>query len=156
MQAIEMLKQDHARVHELFDELERSAPQQRQELLDRIADELEIHAQLEEEIFYAAASEVTRRTDDLRAGHEQVRTLVERAEGLDPHGADFMSALRALKGCVLSHVAEEEGSAFLEAARLGPAALDRLGQQMAERRETLASSVQRGQRAAKRATRKVA
>ena len=56
MNAIELLKADHARVKALFRQCEgaEAQPAQQRELAEQIFTELEVHATLEEELFYPA------------------------------------------------------------------------------------------------------
>jgi len=60
MKATQLLKKHHDAVKKLFadflDTTDR-APKKREELCEKIATELEIHAQIEEEIFYPAMQE---------------------------------------------------------------------------------------------------
>jgi hypothetical protein len=129
----------------------------RQQLLDRIAEELEIHTKIEEEIFYPAVQKVSGRIQHAREEHERVASLLGDVEGRDPASAEFMAGVRELKTAVMHHVAEEEGPIFEEAARLGDDELTRLGEQLAERKEVVKTSlVQRGVRAVKQAARKIA
>lgn len=57
MNAIELLKKDHETVKDLLNKLEETterAVQTRKKLLARIEQELKIHTELEEQIFYPA------------------------------------------------------------------------------------------------------
>jgi hemerythrin superfamily protein len=61
MKATQLLKKDHGAVKKLFAEFARTtsrAPRRRQQLVDKIAEELEIHSTIEEEIFYPAVKGV--------------------------------------------------------------------------------------------------
>ena len=53
MNAIELLKADHAKVQELFRQYEKAGERSR-EIAEQIFTEIEIHATLEEELFYPA------------------------------------------------------------------------------------------------------
>src|SRR5438067_1722673 len=54
--AISLLKQDHREVKQLFQAFERTEDDtEKQDLANRICDALNIHAQIEEEIFYPSA-----------------------------------------------------------------------------------------------------
>jgi len=157
MRATELLRQDHEHVHALLDRLERASGDERQALLDEIADELEVHAQIEEEIFYPAVEGVSGRIEDARAGHDHARSLLGDVEGKSPESQEFVQKAQALKQSVLAHVAEEEGAIFMEAGRLGAEELERLGQRLEERKQTLKTSLlQKGVRSIKQAARKVA
>lgn len=158
MRATELLQQDHAHVEDLFVRLEQAqAGQDRQALLDEIGNELEMHAQVEEEIFYPGVADVSRRVDDARSAHGHVRSLISAAQGLDPGSPEFLHGVRTLRSAVLAHVAEEESGIFLEAGRMGDQGLEDLGRRIEERKEALKTSLlQRGKRAVKQAAQKVA
>ena len=158
MRVTDLIAQDHNTVHRLFLELETAGPGgTRRQLLDRIVDELEVHAQAEEDVFYTAVRQVSRRVDDAEAGHAHLRALVAQAEALDPASMDFLLGVRQLKQAVLNHAAEEEAGMFLDAARLGLEELEQLGAAMQERKNVLKTSVaQRGVRAAKQGAQRVA
>lgn len=142
MQVTELLSEDHRAVNELLVHIERAEDEEsRRVLVERLADELEVHARLEEEIFYPAARAVSRRIDDAEAAHAHVRALVERVR--DPAGAADARLRRQLKQAVLAHAAEEEAGIFLDAGRLGREALEQLGRQAAERRRELTGGVRR-------------
>ena len=149
MRITDLITQDHRTVHTLFLELEQAPEGARAGLLGRIVNELEIHAQAEEDVFYPAVRAVSRRVDDAEAAHRHLRVLVDAAERLDASSVDFVRGVRGLKQAVLNHAAEEEAGMFLEAYRLGQAELERLGARMMERKEMLkGSAVQRRKRAA--------
>ena len=60
MNAIELLKEDHKKVRRLLSQLAETtkrAEKTRTELLATIAKEIEVHAKIEEEIFYPAFKE---------------------------------------------------------------------------------------------------
>jgi hypothetical protein len=55
MNALEILKQDHQKVKQLFQEATHASDQRkRKEIFDKIDTELEIHAHIEETVFYPA------------------------------------------------------------------------------------------------------
>ena len=155
MRATELLKNDHRKVHDLFVEFEALPPDEtagRQALLGRIVEELNVHAQAEEETFYPAMRAVSRRIDDAEAGHEHLRAMIAEVEGADPGSAEFAAGVRLIKQIVLAHVMEEEGGIFLDAeARLGADELERLGAQLAQRKQALQSARPEGARAESRA-----
>jgi hypothetical protein len=149
MRATDLIAQDHRTVHDMFLEFEALAPtdgQARRDLVDRIADELEVHAQMEEEIFYPAVREVSRRIDDAEAGHQHLRSVIGEAQGREPASEEFTAGVRRIKQVVLAHVAEEEQGIFLDAERLGADALEQLGARMEERKQELGRAVDRAAR----------
>jgi hypothetical protein len=140
MRITDLITRDHHTVHQLFLELERAEGHAREDLLGRIVAELDVHAQVEEEVFYPAVRAVSRRVDDAEAAHRHLRDLVDAVTRLDASSPEFLGGVRQLRQAVLNHGAEEEGGMFLEAYRLGHAELERLGAQMMERKEALKRS----------------
>jgi hypothetical protein len=160
MRATELIAHDHRSVHDMFLEFEALPPadgRARQDCLDRIVDELEIHAQMEEEIFYPAVREASRRIDDAEDGHQHLRTVIGEVQGREPQSPEFTVGVRLIKQVVLNHVMEEETGIFLDAERMGPDTLEALGTRMEARKQELKSSVlQRGKRAVEQAAQKIA
>jgi hemerythrin superfamily protein len=160
MNATQLLMQDHRMVESLFTQFEQTpatAGDQRQQIMDQIAEELEVHAQLEEEIFYPAVQRVTGTVGEARSEHGTVRSLIGDAEGRDPSSSEFATKVGELKAAVEHHVSEEEQQMFADAERCGHAELERLGHEIEERKRTLKESlVQRGIRGMKLAAKKIA
>ena len=146
MRATELLARDHRAVRDLFLQFERTPLDDgpsRQDLFDRIIDELDVHAKAEEEVFYPAVRQASRRIDDAEAGHEHLRAAIREVKTYEAASSEFTAGVRMVKRIVLAHVMEEEGGIFLDAERMGTPALERIGAQLAERKEALARSVRR-------------
>lgn len=160
MKATDVIRQDHREVEALFAQFEQTPPaggRQRQQLMDEIAEALEVHAQMEEEVFYPALQPVSTGVGEARSEHSKVRSLIGDAEGRDPSSAEFATKVGELKRAVEHHVSEEEGQMFRDAERLGEAELQRLGARMVEdKRNRKQSLLQRGIRGMKLAAKKIA
>jgi len=78
--AIAALKQDHRRVEGLFSEFEAAGDEQRkQELVEKICTELNIHTRLEEEIFYPACRKAVdddEIMDEAQVEHDAAKLLI--------------------------------------------------------------------------------
>ena len=148
--AVDMLVHDHEEVKQLFEQFERGSGEMKGDLAQRIFTELQIHAALEEEIFYPAAKrELT--TVDLGEGedkeeflaisleeHTSAKELIGALRKMDMNSAEYQERFAELKEDVLSHASEEEDVLF-PAAKLKMNLVD-LAEQMQERRVRLASS----------------
>jgi hemerythrin superfamily protein len=116
MNALEILKNDHQKVKELFQEATHvSDTSKRKDLFDKIDTELEIHAHIEETVFYPAVEDHEELKDMVAEAleeHEEAKTLLEELEeiGVDSH--EFGSKLQQLIEAVEHHVEEEEGEMF--------------------------------------------
>ncbi len=134
-----MIRFDHSHVMVTFHQYERDKrPSVKKALADTICDALEIHAALEEEIFYP----VMRQRDagepfmhKAEPEHDEMRRLISelrRTSGSDPrHDKLVMELMRD----VMHHVADEETTLLPHAeAMLSKDALSELGAQMNRRR----------------------
>jgi hemerythrin superfamily protein len=147
--AVEMLKSDHQKVKALFRQYEAAgdrAYQKKQGIAENVFTELEIHTTLEEELFYPA---MKRKTDqdgkDLVAEaieeHHVVTTLMDELKGLDPKDERYDAKFTVLMENVEHHIEEEEGEMFPEAEEVLGDRLERLSQQMQERKQQLTASM---------------
>jgi hypothetical protein len=142
MLVTDLLAQDHRSFRRMFVELEEARPPAR-ELLERLVEELDVHARAEEAVFYPAVREVSRRIDDAEAGHEHMRQLVEATLAAPPGSREFAEALLQLEQTVVNHAMEEEGGVFMDAARLGVEALETLGARLNEQKQKARAEARR-------------
>jgi hemerythrin superfamily protein len=116
MNALEILKQDHQKVKQLFQEATHASDQRkRKDVFDKIDTELEIHAHIEETVFYPALEEHEELKDmvvEALEEHQEAKALLEELEELGPENHDFGSKLQELMESVEHHVQEEEGEMF--------------------------------------------
>jgi hemerythrin superfamily protein len=134
MDALELLKQDHQAVKDLFDQIDDAEDgKQRKKLFDQIDTQLNIHAHIEETVFYPEMQKIDELKDMVEEAleeHQEVKTLLEEIEGLDPEGEQFSASVEELMENVEHHVAEEEDEMFPKVReRCDQATLDRLGDQ---------------------------
>ena len=145
--AIDLLKSDHKTVRGLLAELAetgKSARKKREQLLDKIAQELEIHTTIEEEIFYPAfrnsdAKEHDKMFFEAKEEHRAVDELVlPDLENTDTGGDSFAGRAKVLKELVDHHAEEEEEEMFPAARKAIPKKqLEELGARMEERKQEL-------------------
>lgn len=134
-----MIRMDHTHVTSTYHQytLDKS-PRTRQALVNTICMALEIHAQLEEEIFYPAMRNVEQGEPVLEKSkpeHDEMRRLIAKLRGLSPGDADFDQTVRELMRDVLHHVADEETTLLPQAEELlGMQRLRELGAEMTKRR----------------------
>ena len=144
--AFELLEQDHREVEEWFDEYDEvKADDKKRELAEKICMALKVHAQIEEEIFYPQAREVTSDNDlidEAVVEHATVKNnLIGEIEAMEVGEELYDAKLRVLGEMVKHHIREEEEELFpeLEAAQMD---LDAVGKEIAERKEELMSGMQ--------------
>jgi len=161
MKATRLLKDDHGAVKKLFAEFGRTtrrAPKRRQQLVDEIAKELEIHSTIEEELFYPAVRRLSggrSLVTEAESEHRKVDGLVAEAQGMDMVADEVLAKVSELRDAVLHHATEEEEEMFPLAERGLGSDLEDLGTQLAARKKDLAKSrFQQAKRAVKKAIRK--
>ena len=145
--AIEVLEEDHRQVEEWFDEyeeLEDKEDDRKADLVEKICLALKIHAQIEEEIFYPQARDVTRDNDlidESLVEHATVKNLIREIEVMEVGDKLYDAKIRVLGEMVKHHIEEEEEELFPELASR-KTDLDALGKELAERKEELMSEMQ--------------
>lgn len=140
--ATRMIRMDHAHVLGMFHKLQPdTGATVREATIRNICTALEIHATLEEEIFYPALREVAPDEPVLQdsvAEHDEMRALIATVRGLPAGDPGVDDALAALMRAVLHHVADEETVLLPLAERQLADRLGELGARMTERRFALA------------------
>jgi hemerythrin superfamily protein len=139
----DMIRMDHTHVQWAFHRYEPDAsPRSRQAIVNTVCLEIEIHAQLEEEIFYPAMRAFVAENPLLEksfSDHHEMRRLVVELRGMDPMNPAYSRAFMDLMRDVLHHAADEETLLLPEAERLLGERLGELGAQMTKRRLQLAA-----------------
>jgi hemerythrin superfamily protein len=133
-----MIRMDHTAVLETFHQYEiDSRPQTKKALVNTACLALEIHAQLEEEIFYPAMREFAADTPVVGKSipeHNEMRRLIAKLRGMQPTDPDYDQTFMELMRDVMHHVADEETTLLPDAERLLADRLGELGAQMTRRR----------------------
>jgi hemerythrin superfamily protein len=137
-----MIRMDHSHVLTTFHQFEAdSSPRQKKGLVDHVCVALEIHAQLEEEIFYPALRAVAE-TDFVKKSvpeHDEMRRLIGQLRKMTPEDAGYDEAFYQLMNNVMHHVADEETLLLPAAERVLADQLGEMGAQMTKRRLQLAA-----------------
>ena len=111
MDALELLKQDHQKVKELFEEAEEAEGKQQQDIFEQIKSELETHARIEETVFYPAVQKHKELKDMVLESleeHKQIKTLLREIESLASDSEKFEPKFQVLMENVEHHAEEEE------------------------------------------------
>jgi iron-sulfur cluster repair protein YtfE (RIC family) len=121
MDAFALLKADHEKVAgilETIDETTERAVKGREELFTRLKEELDLHARIEEEIFYPALEEEdeTREiTLEAYEEHRLVKQLLMELEAEPKDTEEWTAKFTVLKENIEHHVEEEEDEMFKKA-----------------------------------------
>lgn len=132
-----MIRLDHTHVMSTFHQYKASAPRRvKKGLVNTICTALEIHAQLEEEIFYPAVRAVTQ--DGILGHsveeHNDMRQRIALLRQMEPETPNYDETVADLMRDVMYHVADEETRVLPAAERLLADELGALGLQMTKRR----------------------
>ena len=145
--ACDLLDADHLAVKHLFVDYARLAhggtddDGSRRKLAMKICEELTVHAQIEEEIFYpalqAALPDAGDVLEEAKAEHQQAKQLIAQIQGMAA-ADDAMDALVAELARAIEHHVKEERDELFPKARSAPSLdLDALGAQLHERQQAL-------------------
>jgi len=145
---IEMLKADHQKVKALFEKYEAAGDRQskaKQTIVAEVFAALDVHAHLEEEIFYPAVKaqgdkEGKKLIAESLEEHQVVKTLMEDMQALDPGDEQYAAKFTVLMESVRHHIAEEEGEMFPRAAEELADEMEALLNEMVERKQELQTS----------------
>jgi hemerythrin superfamily protein len=144
--AIALLKADHATVKKMFEKEEKLTTQdgeKKQEILNQINAALQVHATIEEEIFYPAVKKPRSENvkDEVREAyeeHKQIKSLLAQISRITPSDETYDMKIKVLKEEVEHHVKDEEGEMFPDAKKfLGESRLIELGAQLEARKQQL-------------------
>lgn len=134
-----MLKEDHKAVEQLFKRFESAGDRahvEKREVVDRIIEELSMHAAVEEQLFYPVARAAVPDTEDVALEsleeHHIVKWVLSELETMAPEDERFDAKVTVLIENVRHHVKEEEQELFpMVRDELGRNALSDLGEAMA-------------------------
>ena len=123
--AIAMLVADHKKVKKLFSDFdkleEKGSDEDKAALVEQICNELKIHTELEEEIFYPAvrkAIEDADLMDEALVEHAGAKDLIAQLEAASPDDDLYDAKVTVLGEQIDHHVKEEEGQMFPKAKKV--------------------------------------
>ena len=139
--ATTLLRRDHEAVSALFEQYEKARSSAKKfDLVQEICEELTIHAQVEEEIFYPAVRKAIKDDDlldEAEVEHASLKKLIAEVEGKDIDSVPMFDAkITVLSEYVKHHVKEEQNEMFPKAKKSG-LDLKALGAELAARKEEL-------------------
>jgi len=144
MDAITLLRNDHRTVEQLFKRFEKTGDDAyvaKREIVDRIIEELSVHAAIEEQLFYPAARATVPGVEDVALEsieeHHIVKWVLSELDGMPPQDERFDAKVTVLIENVRHHVEEEQDEFFPKVRdELGRKALNELGDAMVEAKAT--------------------
>ncbi len=149
--ACDLLDADHKAVKKMFKEYEeltgsraRSASQKKKELAQQICQELTVHAQVEEEIFYPAVRQALKETDlldEAEVEHQSAKDLIAQIQAAAEPDDKFDAKVKVLGEYIDHHVKEERGEMFPKARAARKLDLVAMREEIETRKEELLSEM---------------
>lgn len=136
--ACTLLDEDHKKVEQLFQQYQSADASRKQQLAQTIAQELSVHMQIEDEIFYPAFLDATGDDDMIEEAedeHDEARELIAKLEG----GKADDEVMKDLQKAIEHHVGEERREMFPKARETSSLDLVQLAQQLEARKTELMS-----------------
>jgi hypothetical protein len=147
--AIALLKADHRKVEELFEQFENAKGDgKKKKIAEEICLELKVHAMIEEEIFYPACEGAVE--DDMLkeayVEHDGAKLLINEIEAGGPDDEFYEAKVKVLSEEIEHHVEEEEKrvEGMFSQARKAGLDMDDLGRRMFARKEELMEQAKAG------------
>jgi hemerythrin-like domain-containing protein len=144
MDALQLLKDDHDKVKKLLadgDATTERAEKTRTELLAKIKQELTVHEDIEETIFYPALKDHPKAKELVLEAYEEhnvVDTVMGELEATQVSDERWGAKFTVMKENIEHHIEEEEGEMFKQARSVfDPDELRTLGERMAARKAEL-------------------
>jgi hemerythrin superfamily protein len=141
--AIAMLTADHKKVKKLFADFDKlkdaGSDEDKASIVDQICNELKIHTELEEEIFYPAVRKAIDDgdlMDEALVEHAGAKDLIAQLEDASPEEDLYDAKVTVLGEQIDHHVKEEEGNMFPKAKK-AKVDTEALGATMLKRKITL-------------------
>lgn len=138
MDAIKVLLKDHEEIKQYFRQFEEAgerAHKKKQTIAEKVMEELRVHTQIEERLFYPAVmekggKELKKLVLEGIEEHRAADFMVERLKSTQPEDETFEAKFMVLMEVVEHHLKEEEKEMFPEAKKALGNDLEPLGEQM--------------------------
>jgi hemerythrin superfamily protein len=143
--ATQILTADHKKVSKIFADFEKIKDRDsegKQQLVKKACDELTVHSQVEEEIFYPALHEALKESDqdlvdEAEVEHASIKQLIETLKTCDPEDRRYDASVTVLSEYVKHHVKEEQDEIFPKARKAKDLDLNQLGEEITARKMQL-------------------
>ena len=113
---------------------------ERGRLRDELLRELEVHTQIEDELFYPAVRDVSPLLSVAHAEHRQIDDQLATVMRTSLDDPEFVTEVRMLESTLRHHTFEEEQRMFPQAHALGEERMEELGRQLQDRQDELGRS----------------
>lgn len=141
--ALTLLRDDHRNVQKLFKQFTRAKEDsEKQQIVATACQELKVHAQIEEEIFYPEVRSVLKESDlldEANVEHASAKQLIAQLEKMRPGDELYDAKFTVLGEYVNHHIKEEQEQMFPKVEKTD-LDLKELGERLTERKEQLLGS----------------
>jgi hemerythrin superfamily protein len=143
MNALELLKADHRKVEGLFQKVKANEDGDNTDVFEQINLELDVHAQIEEKIFYPRLleegdEELKKIVEEGIEEHRQAKMFLRELSNLADDSEKFPPKLQVLMEDIEHHVQEEEGEMFkMVEEQFDEEQLTELGRELSEMKDQL-------------------
>lgn len=147
---LELLKEDHRKVEQLFTSFEDAEGRSRKGLADEALSALEIHSTIEEQLVYPAIRKATKEKQMVAEANEEhhvVKFLIKELRKMKISSEGYQAKFTVLSELVKHHIEEEEGDMFSKAEQTD-VDWEKLGQEAVEIKERLMKPSRNHRRAA--------
>ncbi|HEY8189273.1 MAG TPA: hemerythrin domain-containing protein [Micavibrio sp.] len=144
--AIEILKADHKKVKKLFKDFEKLVEDEKDDdrqkawLVEQACNELTIHAEVEEAIFYPVARKVVDDMvlmDEAEVEHSVAKDLIAQLQEMEPGDDLYDAKFLVLAESVRHHIKEEENEMFPKLEKNKKLDLEALGRKIMRAKEEM-------------------
>lgn len=139
--AIALLKADHRKVEELFEQFENArGAKSKVKIAQQICTELMVHAAIEEEVFYPAVKEAVEEEiyTEAHVEHDGAKMLIAEILASSPDDEFYEAKVKVLSEEIKHHVKEEEQrDGMFAQAKKGDVDMTELGAQLSSRKQEL-------------------
>lgn len=144
--AVDLLKEDHDKIKDLFKQFEKAKSAQKEGLADQVDLELRVHSMIEEEILYPALRDIDKEiTAESFEEHGVVEQLLDELATMDLSEDQFEAKFKVMQENVEHHMEEEEGEMFPKSKQIPN--YEDIGLQMIQRKMQLLEELGEGQAA---------
>ena len=140
--AIALLKGDHRKVEDLFEQFEKaSGASAKEKIVRQICTELKVHSMIEEEIYYPEIRGKVEDADldEAYVEHDGAKLLINELEAAEPDEDFYDAKVKVLQEQIEHHVKEEEKQRdnLFQQTRAADIDLEALGERLAARKAEL-------------------
>ena len=150
--AVELLKEDHEKVQDLFKKFEKAKDEsEKEDIADQVDLELRVHSMIEEEILYPALRDIDSETvAESFEEHGVVEQLLNELATMELGEEQFEAKFKVMQENVEHHIEEEEKEMFPKCSKIEN--YDEIGLQLVQRKVELMDQLSMQGEAAQRAT----